>query len=958
MYIIIWAGGMAFNAKTIPNGESLGGSETAGYYMARELAKLGHDVTIFTNSQEPSKSEDGVTYEFIGEQNERTPLGDRYTFCAQVPHDVSIIQRVPQAYMLPVNSKLRILWMHDIALLRNAKAFSMSLPYLDYVFAVSEWHKKQIMGVYQLGERSVIATKNGVDPELFTPKDLGAREPRTLLYTARPERGLENLVAPGGIMERLPDCKLYVCGYDNTVPQMAQYYNFLWDRCRALPNVVNLGALGKKELAEMEAKVMLHVYPTTFEDTSCIALMESQHAGTPFISSQTAALPETGAGGGVKLLPLNTVDGKLLVNHQLFASTVKRILDNPKDWQAMHEKALAYKRPWSDVAEQWDSFFNNALREKCSDPLRMKKHYYMMSDIIAAEKQGFKYDNYDFYYKNEIKPRYDYYAEEREKMGIHPGPEDLSNFPRFKALCHKFNSVTQGKKDMKVMDCAMAYGPYLFNLRHKYGNLVKEWVGWDWTHQDVEIARNWKKLEKADNVTLLDATIDDLPEEYKGQFDVLIAGEILEHVVDFKEYVYKLKSFLKPDGHLLITVPYGPWEILDDSYTPEYWRLHLHHFERTDIIEVFGQQDDFSVLAVPSNQNYHCGWYIVTLKNCDKELGHIDYERKNVQQNPMETLSLCMIAKNEELEIGRCLAKLKGVVDEIIVGIDKTTTDKTREICERFGAKCIDIPSPLQIGFDEARNRTIAEATMDWILWVDADEIVENAGLLQIMLRHSPIDGYAIQQHHLGVNPPGVQKTDYPCRLFRNRIGARFFGIVHEHPELSLNAGMGTVIIASEVAIAHYGYSTEAIRRERFKRNFPLMQKDREKYPERRLGKMLWIRDLAHIVRYERERNNGALTETAVQSAHEAMRMWRELLTDKGIPARMVMESLQYYSECTSAIGEGIQYAVSMSATLPGADLRLPEHVPAGFFLNESDLRLYTNFLLNEELQNVTRKYI
>ena len=49
MYIVLHVGGLPFNGDTIKR-ESLGGSETAGYYMAKELAAQGHSVTIFTNS--------------------------------------------------------------------------------------------------------------------------------------------------------------------------------------------------------------------------------------------------------------------------------------------------------------------------------------------------------------------------------------------------------------------------------------------------------------------------------------------------------------------------------------------------------------------------------------------------------------------------------------------------------------------------------------------------------------------------------------------------------------------------------------------------------------------------------------------------------------------------------------------------------------------------------------------
>jgi hypothetical protein len=73
MQIAIHTAGMPFDGETIPGGKSLGGSESASYYMAKELAKLGHEVIVFTNSQKTGNW-DGVVYEWMGQVSEQ-PLG-------------------------------------------------------------------------------------------------------------------------------------------------------------------------------------------------------------------------------------------------------------------------------------------------------------------------------------------------------------------------------------------------------------------------------------------------------------------------------------------------------------------------------------------------------------------------------------------------------------------------------------------------------------------------------------------------------------------------------------------------------------------------------------------------------------------------------------------------------------------------------------------------------------------
>ena len=77
MHIAMAVPGMPFNGSTIPDGKSLGGSESAGYYMARELTKRGHSVVVFTNSEQKGNW-DGVVYEFLGRPREDMPLGERF----------------------------------------------------------------------------------------------------------------------------------------------------------------------------------------------------------------------------------------------------------------------------------------------------------------------------------------------------------------------------------------------------------------------------------------------------------------------------------------------------------------------------------------------------------------------------------------------------------------------------------------------------------------------------------------------------------------------------------------------------------------------------------------------------------------------------------------------------------------------------------------------------------------
>ena len=91
------------------------------------------------------------------------------------------------------------------------------------------------------------------------------------------------------------------------------------------------------------------------------------------------------------------------------------------------------------------------------------------------------------------------------------------------------------------------------------------------------------------------------------------------------------------------------------------------------------------------------------------------------KKNKLPTLSLCMIVKNKEKYLPRCLESLKPIVDEIII-VDTGSHDSTRDIADVFGARVFDFEWCND--FSAARNFSLEKANCDWILVMDADEII------------------------------------------------------------------------------------------------------------------------------------------------------------------------------------------------------------------------------------------
>lgn len=200
----------------------------------------------------------------------------------------------------------------------------------------------------------------------------------------------------------------------------------------------------------------------------------------------------------------------------------------------------------------------------------------------------------------------------------------------------------------------------------------------------------------------------------------------------------------------------------------------------------------------------------------------------------MSSLSLCMIVKNEEDCMDRCLKSVKPIVDEMII-VDTGSSDHTIDICRSYGA---DIYSyPWHDDFAAARNFGLERATGDWVIWLDADEEVADEGLEQLehLLSNTAVDLYSVQL----MNYYGKQISDYQViqmahpRIFRNGIGFRFKNPIHETlnvEEVLSKDEMETKMALAPIKVRHYGYLDKVVRdKQKSDRNLTLLLKQLRK---------------------------------------------------------------------------------------------------------------------------------
>lgn len=196
------------------------------------------------------------------------------------------------------------------------------------------------------------------------------------------------------------------------------------------------------------------------------------------------------------------------------------------------------------------------------------------------------------------------------------------------------------------------------------------------------------------------------------------------------------------------------------------------------------------------------------------------------------TISLCMIARDEEDWVQQCIESVLPVVSEIIL-VDTGSTDRTAAIAEELGA--LVLKRAWDDDFSAPRNLSLAHATKDWILVLDADETIDESDheeLRQLTLDRTKC--YSFTQRHysndqrMSAYRPAV--GEYPkwekghggffesalVRLIPNHCGLEYQGRIHELFEHSVRQKGMHEIVHSRIPIHHYGH-TKRVRQKKNK---------------------------------------------------------------------------------------------------------------------------------------------
>lgn len=197
----------------------------------------------------------------------------------------------------------------------------------------------------------------------------------------------------------------------------------------------------------------------------------------------------------------------------------------------------------------------------------------------------------------------------------------------------------------------------------------------------------------------------------------------------------------------------------------------------------------------------------------------------------MHPISVCIIAKNEETRIEKCLSSIKPCGFEIVV-VDTGSDDRTKEIAAKYADKVLDFD--WCDDFSAARNFSLREASNNWIFMIDCDETVKSIDVeeLNYFRKHLADKVGSVARENL-VTENGVltlNNTDYTERFFDRRL-YRYTGIIHE--QLTPVKGREIDSLLLNTTLLHTGYDMTAGEREaKFRRNFTLLLKQAEADPD------------------------------------------------------------------------------------------------------------------------------
>jgi glycosyltransferase involved in cell wall biosynthesis len=259
-------------------------------------------------------------------------------------------------------TKKNLLWQHlsytdeTLAPLKDP-VFTKAIDAFVYV---SHWQHEKFRYVYQVPVHNSYVIKNAIQPIEFKPKAKDGK--LKLIYASTPFRGLDVLLDSFEMLNR-DDIELdvysstivYGTGYQN---HTGNVYDAMFDRARNMKNVNYKGYAPNEDVRKAMQEAHILAYPSIFEETSCLVMLEAGAAGCDMVTTNLGALYETGS-EYAKMIPIQVTKEDLAVK---YAKALNEAIDNywnKSNQEMLKEQSDFYNKfySWERRAKEWNELF-------------------------------------------------------------------------------------------------------------------------------------------------------------------------------------------------------------------------------------------------------------------------------------------------------------------------------------------------------------------------------------------------------------------------------------------------------------------------------------------------------------------------------------------------------------------------------------------------------------------------
>lgn len=267
--------------------------------------------------------------------------------------------------------KINILWQHlsydqpNVRLMQDRKFVDS----IDYFIYVSHWQYNKFREIYKIPEYKSFVIKNAT--HAFDTVEKQKDNKIKLLYTSTPWRGLAVLIKSIEILNKTREdfevdiyssTKIYGSKFDENEKDK---FEVLFDKCKNTPNVNYLGYADNDSVRAAVQRAHIYAYPSIFEETSCLAVIEAMSAGCHVVTTNYGALPET-CGEFATMIEFDSSGQNLI---ERYAETLNSVIDNYKnnlykDDLEMQIKYYNKNYSWETRIQEWKNFLNYVRTEK------------------------------------------------------------------------------------------------------------------------------------------------------------------------------------------------------------------------------------------------------------------------------------------------------------------------------------------------------------------------------------------------------------------------------------------------------------------------------------------------------------------------------------------------------------------------------------------------------------------